>query len=131
MLMCMLILVNTTIFENFKKSIQNKQICIFLDLDIQTSILINAHVYARKKTKNTLKYVYLDMDTFYGLHLIRSCCRLWTRLSYLWLPVRDDDWEVTENTFPLELLTTIKFLQTFLWVYSGYRKNLSIKVMML
>ena len=44
MLIWMLILVNTTIFENFKKSIQNKQICIFLDFDIQTNILINAHV---------------------------------------------------------------------------------------
>ena len=39
--------------------------------------------------------------------------------------------KLQKNTFPLELMMTIKFLQTFLWVYSGYRKNLSIKVMML
>ena len=86
MLRCMLILVNMTIFKKFKKSIQNKQICIFLDFDIQTNILI----------KHILKY-FLDMDIFYGLYLVRSCCRLLTPISYLWLSVRDDDWEVTEK----------------------------------
>ena len=64
MLIWMLILVNTTIFENFKKSIQNKQICIVLDFDIQKTILINAHVSA-----HILKY-FFRYRYFYALHWI-------------------------------------------------------------